>query len=283
MTPNDLDLISQWISTADSLVIAAGAGMGVDSGLPDFRGNEGFWQAYPALGQAGMDFAAIANGETFVCDPLLAWGFYGHRLKLYRASIPHEGFRILKQIGERLEHGCFVVSSNVDGQFQKAGFSADHILEIHGSIHHLQCTQPCSSSIWSADSLAVATDDANCRWSGEKLPTCPQCGGIARPNILMFNDLAWDSARTDRQQRRWDTWLTKCSNPVVIEIGAGVDLPSIRAISSSFKRRVIRINPRHAAIDRRLGVGLAMGAREALVEIARHLTRTGFLPAAIDE
>lgn len=40
------------IEQADALIVAAGAGMGVDSGLPDFRGAEGFWQAYPALREA---------------------------------------------------------------------------------------------------------------------------------------------------------------------------------------------------------------------------------------
>jgi hypothetical protein len=69
------------IDQADALVIAAGAGIGVDSGLPDFRGAEGFWRAYPALGRAGLRFEEIASPAAFRADPELAWGFYGHRLK----------------------------------------------------------------------------------------------------------------------------------------------------------------------------------------------------------
>ena len=72
------------ILQADCIVIAAGAGMGVDSGLPDFRGTEGFWRAYPALRAAGLDFISVASPRTFRDDPTLAWGFYGHRLALYR-------------------------------------------------------------------------------------------------------------------------------------------------------------------------------------------------------
>jgi NAD-dependent SIR2 family protein deacetylase len=49
------------IRQAQSLVIAAGAGMGVDSGLPDFRGNTGFWKAYPALEKAGLEFVSVAS------------------------------------------------------------------------------------------------------------------------------------------------------------------------------------------------------------------------------
>src|SRR3712207_5779561 len=88
------------LAQADALVIAAGAGMGVDSGLPDFRGNIGFWKAYPALAQAGIEFHQMATPRSFVERPDTAWGFYGHRLALYRQATPHRGFALLKQWGE---------------------------------------------------------------------------------------------------------------------------------------------------------------------------------------
>ena len=69
---------AQVISEADGLLITAGAGMGVDSGLPDFRGDSGFWQAYPALAKAKLRFHEIASPATFANDPALAWGSYGH-------------------------------------------------------------------------------------------------------------------------------------------------------------------------------------------------------------
>jgi NAD-dependent SIR2 family protein deacetylase len=74
------------IEQADGLLITAGAGLGVDSGLPDFRGNEGFWRAYPALARARLHFQAIACPGVFRARPWLAWGFYGHRLRLYRQT-----------------------------------------------------------------------------------------------------------------------------------------------------------------------------------------------------
>ena len=68
------------INAADGLLITGGAGMGVDSGLPDFRGKEGFWKAYPALADSGTSFQQIADPKNFVDSPREAWGFYGHRL-----------------------------------------------------------------------------------------------------------------------------------------------------------------------------------------------------------
>jgi len=103
-----IERIKSLFSKADSLIISAGAGMGVDSGLPDFRGNQGMWRAYPELGKQRIDFTEIANPAAFKCQPHLAWGFYGHRLALYRQTMPHQGFNLLKQLAERLAlpHCC---------------------------------------------------------------------------------------------------------------------------------------------------------------------------------
>ena len=121
------------ISHADGLLITAGAGMGIDSGLPDFRGENGFWRAYPALEKAGIDFYSIANPRSFATNPKLAWGFYGHRLNLYRTTLPHDGFGILQRLSQQMQYGAFVFTSNVDGQFQKAGFSESQIVGYSGS------------------------------------------------------------------------------------------------------------------------------------------------------
>ena len=95
----DYRCCAELIEQADGLLITAGAGMGVDSGLPDFRGAQGFWRAYPALGRARIAFERIASPAAFESDPGLAWGFYGHRLNLYRATVPHDGFHLLRRIG----------------------------------------------------------------------------------------------------------------------------------------------------------------------------------------
>ena len=116
---------AETIRDADALLITAGAGMGVDSGLPDFRGDKGFWKAYPPFERLGVSFVDMANPGWFSRDPELAWGFYGHRLGLYRATTPHRGFDILQRWADGLEYGCFVFTSNVDGQFQQAGFDRD--------------------------------------------------------------------------------------------------------------------------------------------------------------
>jgi NAD-dependent SIR2 family protein deacetylase len=266
-----LDYAAQLIEQADALVIAAGAGMGVDSGLPDFRGDSGFWNAYPALGKQGMGFTAIASPRTFTTDPRLAWGFYGHRLALYRETAPHPGFAILRDWAAQLPLGGFVYTSNVDGQFQKAGFEPDHVHECHGSIHWLQCARPCCDKLWPADDLVPVIDTEACHWLGA-LPTCPHCGGLARPNILMFGDGEWQPARADRQRIELDAWLSRVHRPVIVEIGAGTQISTVRhfthIVIHAYGGRVVRINPRDPAAPTPWDVGLPIGALEALRLIA---------------
>lgn len=255
--------VVQWLRDADGLLITAGAGMGVDSGLPDFRGTEGFWRAYPALQAEGVCFEDIANPGAFRQDPARAWGFYGHRLNLYRRTVPHDGYAILRKWADRMEQGAFVFTSNVDGHFQKAGFAEAQVAECHGSIHWLQCVDACRAHLWPADELRAEVDEAHCRLLSP-LPACPRCAGMARPNILMFGDGSWIETRTEQQMTRLRNWLSTVRKPVVVELGAGRAIPTVRRFCERSGPRIVRINPREFAIDPSRGVGIAGNALDML-------------------
>jgi len=265
--PADFARCARLIDQADGLLITAGAGMGIDSGLPDFRGPQGFWGVYPALGRARIRFESIASPAAFASQPRLAWGFYGHRLNLYRRTVPHDGFRILRELGERMENGCFVFTSNVDGQFQKAGFDDSRINECHGSIHHLQCVDGCCEDIWPADDYVPEVDEENCLLESD-FPVCPRCGGMARPNILMFGDWGWLESRTAGQDARMRSWLRQVERLVVVEVGAGTSIPTVRMMGESVRGQLIRINPTEPELGRATGVSVACGGLEALSSIA---------------
>jgi NAD-dependent SIR2 family protein deacetylase len=238
------------IRSAEGLVITAGAGMGVDSGLPDFRSHEGFWRAYPPFAKLGLSFEELANPQWFERDPVLAWGFYGHRFELYRRTTPHEGFAILRRWAEAKPQGCAVFTSNVDGHFQKAGFAEECVVECHGSLQHFQCVRPCCSATWPAPAdIHFEINPATLRTTGE-LPCCMRCGGLARPNVLMFGDDAWCPGRTSAQQVRFRAWLRSLARGkfAVIELGAGMAVPTVRRTSEQLAAAgrvpLIRINPR---------------------------------------
>jgi NAD-dependent SIR2 family protein deacetylase len=278
------------IADAGALLIGAGAGMGVDSGLPDFRGDQGFWRAYPRYAELGLQFAELANPRWFVQDPHLAWGFYGHRLHLYRSTVPHEGFALLRGWAERVPEGAFVFTSNVDGQFQRAGLPGERVLEIHGSIHHLQCLSRCGLGIVSADGITVQIDPVSLR-ARDPLPRCPRCESLLRPNILMFGDGDWDGRRAGEQHALQEAWLgallKRGTRLAIVECGAGMAIPSVRRFCAQAALRagtpLIRINPREPEPD--LGgyqhIGIPLGARAALQAIAAQLDKRQGLPDAV--
>lgn len=264
----DLDRAAAALGAADALVIGAGAGMGVDSGLPDFRGPQGFWRAYPPYVRLGLGFTDLANPEWFASDPAFAWGFYGHRRNLYRATRPHDGFGILLRRAGRMPRGYFVVTSNVDGHFQRAGFDPARVVEIHGSIDWSQCTGPCADAIFPAEPGAVAIDEATMRAAGP-LPSCPRCGALARPNILMFGDPDWNPARFAEQHDRLLAWQRTLAGAkvVVLEFGAGLAVPSIRRFCEQAvtpgRGTLVRVNPREPEVTPG-HIGLPLGALEAI-------------------
>lgn len=273
----DIYRAAQVIARADFLVISVGAGMGVDSGLPDFRGNQGFWKAYPPIADLGISFTDMANPFWFEKRPTLAWAFYGHRLNLYRKTIPHKGFGVLKKWAESKPNGYFVFTSNVDGQFQKAGFDSLRIEEVHGSIHHFQCTIPCTTDIWEAPDENIEIDMDMFQAKG-KLPTCPHCGALARPNILMFSDWNWLYGRSEQQAERMKNQVLTNRNTdleiAIIEIGAGKAVPTVRMKSQRLAKErsttLIRINPRDCDVPAD-NICVKAGALEGILAIDKVL------------
>jgi len=273
-----LQKAAEAIKKSDAVLITAGAGLGVDSGLPDFRGDKGFWKAYPPIAKLGISFVDMANPHWFEADPQLAWAFYGHRKNLYKATEPHRGFQIMLNWAKEKKHGYFVFTSNVDGHFQKAGFNKDAVYEVHGSINHFQCTKPCSYDIWAAHDVDINIDMETFQ-AQEPLPKCPNCGGLARPNVLMFGDWHWVDNRSAEQSRRFHDWLNELEKNntrlVIIESGAGKAVPTVRFESESVFRKnnadFIRINPRDYEVPDG-AISLPMGTLEALEAIDRELT-----------
>ncbi len=255
------------IEDADAIFISAGAGMGVDSGLPDFRGDKGFWEAYPLLKEERLSFQDLANPSWFSDDPKRAWGFYGHRYYLYKKTVPHDGFNILQEWCKNKEIDPFVFTSNVDGHFQKSGFNCDAVYECHGSINHLQCTDSCTNVIWPTKDLNISIQEDRLVAEGD-LPICPHCSEVARPNILMFGDDEWLSKRSRLQNQNYKSWKSQHAdaNIVTIELGAGKAIPTARYASESMSGKLVRINPRDSDGYKNT-ISIPLGSLEALTAI----------------
>lgn len=267
LDPAALDRAAAIIASASALLLTSGAGMGVDSGMPDYRGDQGFWNAYPPYRHLGVSFVEMANPQWFRDDPSFAWGFYGHRRNLYRETLPHRGFAILRRWAASKPEGAFVFTSNVDGHYQKAGFAEDQIVECHGTIEHEQCMAKCGVGIYPAPPGLLDIDEQTMR-ARDPVPSCPKCGSLSRPNILMFGDWDWLERREQAQTRRFDAWLAQLEGTLaVVECGAGTGLPTVRLYGermAALHGTLIRVNLREAQVRGADALGLAGGALEVL-------------------
>src|SRR5262249_2929355 len=153
-----------------------------------------------------------------------------------------------------------------------------------GSINWLQCMHGRGCNPWPVDTTVtslIELDDVTMR-AREPFPACPNCGALARPNILMFGDWqwnSWDSTRRRAQEQRLETWLrsTSVKRLAIIECGAGIAIPTVRCFSedtaASTGARLIRINLREPDVPPG-SIELALGAQQALEAMDRFLTGT---------
>jgi NAD-dependent SIR2 family protein deacetylase len=269
----DYKKIFDWLTSAKSMVITAGAGIGVDSGLADYRGTGGQWGNVET--EVDKSVFDVVNPKSFVENPKFGWKMYSTRLIEYSNTEPHAGFKILQNWIQRFNLDYFVLTSNVDNQFQKAGFKENNIRELHGSIFHLQCSIPCSNQIWKHDfNLNTILTDIE----KEKFPKCLNCGNILRPNVYMFRDNTYLSQRSNEQEARFQEFLkTNENNPMIVfEIGSGPHVQSIRKktrmLGIDFNAKIVRINPKDAKI-KEPHIGIAKGALETLLEIDEFINK----------
>jgi NAD-dependent deacetylase len=157
------------VRTRQPCVALTGAGISTESGIPDFRSPSGIWAQYDP-----MEYATIS---AFHRDPVKVWEFYGRRLGMLTRAEPNAGHRVLARL-ERRGLVRAVVTQNIDGLHQRAG--SREVIEVHGSIRSASCLA-CGMQVPLVDVVAaLATAPA---------PSCPRCGEILKPDVVMFGEL----------------------------------------------------------------------------------------------
>mmetsp|Transcript_93588 Transcript_93588/g.165593 ORF Transcript_93588/g.165593 Transcript_93588/m.165593 type:complete len:410 (+) Transcript_93588:66-1295(+) len=229
------------ITNADFLLIGAGAGMGVDSGLATYADVA----SVAAWAERGHDYGSLCRPSLLREDPSLFYGFWGHCYNQYMDAHPHQGYNILRRwctevIAPPIEHGLlnhWVYTSNVDGHFLRAGFDPKAVLELHGGVTGAKgwFCPTCSDSklqdtvnvsdLFSGSSEAehrgfrfpvdaltmqVADGDAG-HW-----PRCarPGCRGLLRPAAHLFGEdnaaLLAHFALEEERYVAWEVEMEKC-------------------------------------------------------------------------
>jgi NAD-dependent deacetylase len=158
-------------------VVLTGAGISTESGVPDFRSAKGIWAKY--------DPFEVAHIDAFRRDPARVWEFYALRVGVLASAEPNAGHRALVRL-EEVGLVRALVTQNVDGLHARAG--SREIVEVHGSLREAECIH-CGVRVPMSDAVAQLP-----------LPSCPECGEILKPGVVMFGEMLPADAIARAQQ-----------------------------------------------------------------------------------
>jgi NAD-dependent protein deacetylase/lipoamidase len=150
-------------------VVLTGAGVSTESGIPDFRSKTGLW--------ANVDPFEVASIQAFRRDPVRVWEFYSERIHVLRDAQPNAAHYALADL-ERRGLVEAVVTQNIDTLHSRAG--SREVVEVHGSIRSAQCL----GCLWTEPVDAVLVQLAHA-----SVPSCPRCGEVLKPGVVMFGEL----------------------------------------------------------------------------------------------
>jgi NAD-dependent deacetylase len=166
-----LDAVRRWVQSAHRIVALTGAGISTDSGIPDFRGPQGVWTKNPKAEK-------LSNIHYYMSDPEVRKLAWQQRLvhPAWHAT-PNSGHRALAEL-ERAGRLHALVTQNIDGLHQRAGNSAEKVIEVHGTVHEYMCM-----SCDARGPMQVVLDRVR---AGEEDPECRDCGGILKSATISF-------------------------------------------------------------------------------------------------
>ena len=157
------------------MVVLTGAGISAESGIPTFRGPEGFW----TVGSKNYHPMELATYYTFSKMPGIVWNWYHYRRELCANAFPnasHYAIASLENVFLNSKRRFHLVTQNIDGLHLRAGSSPEMTYQIHGNINFMRCFKDCSDRIYLIPQETT------------KLPVCPLCGQLARPHVLWFDE-----------------------------------------------------------------------------------------------
>ena len=164
---SDVSTLATWITTASSTVFFGGAGVSTESGIPDFRGANGFY-----FQERVIPLETVLSIDFFERHPQAYWEWFH---EVYRPVEPNGAHRALASL-EAADRLDAVITQNIDGLHQRAGSRA--VWELHGNWERLVCTR-CGTVAALGDAVTV---------DGDPVPACPSCGGQMRPDIVMYGE-----------------------------------------------------------------------------------------------
>lgn len=222
-----LEELRRALDRAEHVVIGAGAGLSAAAGLEysgrrftdnfgDFIARYGFTDMYTS------SFYPFRTEEE-------RWAYWARHIRLNRYDTPATDLyrTLLRAVREK---DWFVITTNVDGQFGKAGFDRDRIFAVQGDYAYLQCTEACHDRLYCNEELVheISRNTEDCRIPSSLVPRCPVCGGPMDVNLRKDGNFVQD-AHWYESHGRYRSFMQKAcrGNTLLLELGVGYNTPAI--------------------------------------------------------
>jgi len=228
------DTVAQKLKDSRKIVFVTGAGISQESGIPTFRGKDGYWRKYDPMKLASID--------AFYDDPKLVWEWYEDRRKNILSVKPNEGHFAISQMEEFKD--VIVLTQNIDGLHQRSG--STNVLELHGSIIRIKCTV--------CDFIDNITENF------ESLPPKCKCGSMLRPDVVWFGE--------PLPQNIWQSAIKEASIcDVMIIVGTSLVVSPANTLPVYAKQNgaiLIEVNPEKTVMSNDMALSIQATSAEVL-------------------
>jgi NAD-dependent deacetylase len=232
------ELVREAVADDGRVVVLTGAGISAASGIPTFRGPEGYW----TVGSAVHRPEELATHAFFRRDPDEVWAWYLYRLGVCRAAAPNPAHTALVRLEEVLDDRLTLITQNVDGLHLRAGSSPERTFHVHGAIERMRCAVGCTGELVPvpADLPALQPGDRLDDATRTRL-VCARCGGRMRPHVLWFDEVY------DEERYRFDSSLRAAAEAallVTVGTSGATNLPNqVVRVAASADATLIDVNP----------------------------------------
>ncbi len=242
-----LDAVAAQLGEAQRILFITGAGISADSGLPTYRGIGGLY--HERLTADGLSIEEALSGEMMAQRPEVCWRYIAEIEANCRGAQPNAAHRLIAEL-EREKQAVWVLTQNVDGLHRAAG--SQKLIEIHGTVHHLRCTEcPHERNVPDFGGLHIP-------------PACPVCGGLLRPDVVLFGELL-PQRGIDRLEQ-----VLAAGLDLVVSIGTTSVFPYIAGPVWWAQQQGIpsvEINPGDTEVSRLVSHRIRLGAADALTRL----------------
>jgi len=235
MEPGLEALLEEVRGAGGPVVVLTGAGISAESGIPTFRGKEGYW----VVGSRNHMPQEMATRAMFDRAPEEVWRWYLYRFGVCRHAQPNAGHRALVALEDALGERFTLVTQNIDGLHRRAG--SRKVYCIHGDAAWVRCADECGAGLLDLPDLGRRGKDDPLTSADRERLSCPRCGSWLRPHVLWFDEYY------DEPYYRMESALRAANEAallLVVGTSGATNLPmQIGQIAFSNGAAVVDVNP----------------------------------------